>query len=237
MGEEKRLRMIVVASFWVHRPVDFPGAPDYLLLLRLLEQSCRAHGLAHIVLTDGATAPKLQRAGITYFRTELPRNLMRATTEAQARWLEHPHRGEIDTLFVGADCLIRRDPRWHIPPGDLSIILRPGHKRHRINNGFMFIPSASRAKVAVLFRRIADSCGSVMCDDMVAVERALAPMPTDYGPQKRAGLDVNFLPMNIWNAGPKSADDPADDSFVLHFRGTDRKLVMPQWAARWMPAA
>jgi hypothetical protein len=65
----------------------------------------------------------------------------------------------------------------------------------------MFIPATSRAKVTPLYRRIADSTGERMCDDMVAVERALAPMPLDYGPQQRGGLTVNFLPMSIWPRG------------------------------------
>lgn len=121
-----------------------------------------------------------------------------------------------------------------LPPADLSIILRPGHKRHRINNGFMFIPAESIAKVAPLFRRIANSTGEVSCDDMVAVERALLPMPLDYGIQERAGLKVNFLPMGIWNGAPKTVDDPASGSFALHFRGK-RKQLMIDWAKRWLP--
>lgn len=228
--------LFAVCSFFVHRPADYPDAPDYLRMLCLLEQSCRAFGLAHIVLTDHDTAPLVGDAGITYFRTDLPRNLMQALTESQARWLEYPHRGPLDTLFVGADCLIRRDPRGHIPAGDLAIILRPDHKRHRINNGFMFVPADSRSRVAPLFRSIADNCGPAMCDDMVSVERALSPMPLDFGTYPRAGLTVNFLPMETWNGGPKSADDEATGSFVLHFRGQVRKRVMLDWAARWMGA-
>lgn len=167
----------------------------------------------------------------------LTRNLPRATTEAQARflekWAEFPL-FETDFLFVGADCLIRKDPRGHLPVADLSIILRPDHKRHRINNGFMYVPSASVAKVAPLFRRIADSTGESMCDDMVAIEKALAPMPRDYGLYERAGLTVNFLPIDIWNGGPKQVDDAAEESFVLHFRGRKRKRIMVEWATRWL---
>ncbi len=228
--------MLTVCSFWVHRPDDYPDAPDYVPLLKALDRSCERFGLNHVVLTDFRTMDRvLDEVDAVASPFRLPRNLMRALTEAQAQCLEHPLSGQGDTLFVGADCLIRRDFCGHLPPADLSIILRPGHKRHRINNGFMHVPATSRAKVAVLFRQIADSTGETMCDDMVAVERALAPMPLDYGLQERAGLTVNFLPMGIWNAGPKRADDPAEAAFVLHFRGKARKVIMLDWAARWMP--
>jgi len=227
------MRDLVVCSFFVDRRADFPDAVDYVSLLKALDWSCRRLGLQHVVLTDHATKPEIESAGIGTFAFDLPRNLMRALTEAQARFIED-WRISGDILLTGADCLIRRDFRGHLPETDLSIILRPGHKRHRINNGFMFIPAASREKVAPLFRRIADSTGPAMCDDMVAVERALAPMPDDYCLTERAGLTVNFLPMGIWNAGPKTADDPAEQAYVLHFRGKARKAVMLEWAARHM---
>lgn len=121
-----------------------------------------------------------------------------------------------------------------LPPADLSIIFRPGSKRNRINNGFMYIPAGSVAKVAPLFRRIADDTGETMCDDMAAIERALAPMPMDHGIHERAGLAVNFLPMGIWNGAPETVDDPASGSFALHFRGK-RKQMMIDWAKRWLP--
>jgi hypothetical protein len=224
---------LIVASFYVDRRSDYPDAVDYIPLVRALHRSCGRVGLQHVVLTDYATAPAIEAAGVGAWRMDLPRNLMRALTEAQALWLETSVHG--DTLFTGADCLVARDFREHLPPADLSIILRPGHRKHRINNGFMVVPAASRSKVAPLFRRIADDCGEVMCDDMVAVERALSPMPDDYGVAERAGLTVNFLPMNVWNGGPKSADDPATGAHVLHFRGRARKAVMLDWAARWLP--
>lgn len=226
---------ITVASFFVSRPEDYPDAVDYLPLLSSLDRSCRLFHMKHIVLTDFETAPQLNRAGLANFAMDLPRNLMRALTEAQARCVETIE--ESDILLTGADCLVRRDFRDHLPVADLSIILRPGHKRHRINNGLMFIPAASVAKVSPLFRRIADSTGPEMCDDMVAVERALSPMPDDYCLTERAGLTVNFLPMDIWNGGPKFVDDEAAESFVLHFRGRHRKSIMVDWAKRWLPEA
>lgn len=225
--------MLTVCSFYVDRRADYPAAIDYLSLLHALDRSCARLSIPHVVLTDVQTGAAVRSSGLVPFEMELPRNLMRALTEAQACWLEKAPL--FDTLFVGADCLVAKDPRGHLPDeADLSIILRPGHKRHRINNGFMYIPVASRKKVTPLFREIADVCGEVMCDDMVAVERALAPMPTEYGLCERSGINVNFLPMDIWNGGPKSLADPAADSFVLHFRGSVRKKIMVDWAALWL---
>jgi hypothetical protein len=224
---------LTVCSFYVERRADYPDAADYLPLLRVLDRSCRLAGFRHVVLTDFETAPEIDGVGLATFAMDLSRNLMRALTESQARCIESLIGSDI--LFTGADCLVRRDFRNQLPVADLSIILRPGHRKHRINNGFMFVPAASRNRVAPLFRRIADGCGETMCDDMVAVEHALAPMPDDYCLTERGGLTVNFLPMGIWNGGPKSADDPADQSHVLHFRGRARKAVMLDWAARWLP--
>lgn len=230
-----RRSSLIVASFWVNRPNDYPDAPEYLPLLLALDRSCKRLGLEHVVLTDRATARSVYDAGMAPAAFDLPGNLMLALTESQARWLEHAIDG--DTLFVGADCLIRKDPRGHIPPGDLAIAFRPDSKRHRLQNGFMYVPAESRAKVAPLFRRIADSCGEVMCDDLVALEKALSPMPETYGPHERAGLTVNFAPMSPWNDAPDAPEDAIEDAFVLHFRGRRRKALMLEWAATHMPEA
>lgn len=221
-----------VLSYWVHRPDDFPDAPDYLSMLHALDKSCARLGFKHIVLTDPATAP-MCRELVTY-ECELPRDLMQATTEVQARWLESEFSSDADNLFVGADCLVLKEFRPHLAKADLSIVLRPKDKRYRINNGFMFVPKASRRKASKLFRRIARDTVPVMCDDMAAIERALSPMPAVHGVVTRGDMKINFVPMEIWNAGPKRVDNSAHDAFVLHFRGAHRKTIMLDWAARWL---
>lgn len=225
---------ITVVSFYVDRRADFPKAVDYIPLLHALDRSCERQAFRHVVLTDLFTSPALLAEGFKCFAVTLPRSLSRALTEVQARYLEAGVGS--DTLFVGADCLIVKDFRAHLAPADLSIILRPGHKRHRINNGFMHVPFGSAAKVAVVFRKIANATGPQFntCDDMVAIERTLSPMPDDYGPTERAGIKVNFLPMGVWNGGPKTVDSSPGKSFVVHFRGQERKRVMLDWAERWL---
>jgi hypothetical protein len=142
----------------------------------------------------------------------------------------------VHTIFVGADCLIRRDFRNDLPACDVAIGYMKGHKRWRLNNGFVYIPAESREKVAPLFRLVADDTGELMCDDMLALERALVPMPPDFGEHERRGLTVSFLPMPIWNRYMRSADDAAEEANVLHFMGgwDNGKALFFEWAARHM---
>lgn len=222
--------ILAVCSFWVHRPDDFPQAANYLALLRILEASCRRLGVAHVVLTDRATCRDINAEGMTYFARDLPRNLMEACTEAQALWLEHRHAGPLHTLFTGADAVLLKDPRPHLPEADLCLTLRPGHPRYPINTGFQFVSNGSRERVASLYRRIAERCGPKWCDDQRAIQDELTPMPMEYGTVERHGLKVAFLPMKPFNVVPKSPRDPSPDSVLLHFRGKDRKQLMLDWA-------
>lgn len=225
----------VVASFWVHRPKEYPGAAPYLEMLKILDASCRRFGFEHVVLTDSLTCQQVSAAGMRPWFIDLPNNLMKSTTEAQARWIASPHSQGVDTTFVGADCIIRRDFRADVPACDLAIAFMKGHKKWRLNNGFIHVPAESRERVAPLFRLIADDTGDEMCDDMLAIERALVPMPADYGIHRRRGLDVAFLPMEKWNHGYKiDPSDPAVDANVMHFMGEWEagKPLFFEWAAR-----
>lgn len=231
--------MITVCTFWVHRPRDFPKAPPYGDMLRIVDASCRRFGFDHVVLTDETTAPRIYDAGLTPYLLELPNDLMRASTEAHARWIESPYSRGTDTVFVGADCLIRRDFRADLPACDLAIAYMKGHKRWRMNNGFVYVPAASREKVAPVLRLIADDTREKMFDDMLAIERALVPMPEGYGRYERRGLAVEFLPLPIWNRymavckeTPKPLKDAAEDANVLHFMGghDNGKRLFFDWA-------
>jgi hypothetical protein len=228
-------REIVVCSFWVHRPKDFPKAAPYANMLQTLDGCCKRLGYRHVVLTDWTTAPHVDALDLTSFGVPLARNLMLAVTEVQARWLESPHSADVDTLFVGADCLITRDLREAVPPGDLVVAYMKGHKKWRLNTGFMYVRAESREKVAKVFRLVAGDCSPVMCDDMAALERALSPMPPDYGAWARRGLCVNFVEMDIWNRVVNSGDDPAANAYVLHFLGEHRKALFFEWAKKHLP--
>lgn len=226
----------IVCSFYVSRPLDFPNAAPYIEMLRILDRSCKRAGFEHGVLTDYETAPSIEAAGILPLPFELPRSLMKATTEAHAAWLESPLSVDCNTTYVGADCIIRKDFKKEVPACDLAITYMPGRK-WQIMNGFMHIRSKSRKAVAPLYRTIANDTSEEMCDDMLAVERALAPMPEVFGQSLRKGLTVNFLPLRAWNHCVKHPEYPARDAFVMHFNGGwhNGKQLFFDWTRRWMP--
>lgn len=229
---------IVVASFWVHRPKDFPketAAYDYGKMLQVLDGCCKRFGYQHVVLTDWRTAYMASQLGLRNYGVDLDRNLMKAVTDVQAKWLESPYSEGVDTLFVGADCIIRRDIRGLVPEADLSVGFMKDHKKWRINTGFFYARASARATLAPLFRKVATDCSPRMCDDMAAWERALSPMPADYGTVSRAGLSVDFVPMNVWNHPPRSPEEEAPDAHVLHFYGEKSKVHFFSWADRWLP--
>lgn len=226
-------RPLYAASFYVHRPDDYPAAADYPAMLQVLQRSCDRVGVRHVVLTDAASIAKVP-TGITMAPLDLPRSLMKATTKAHADFLEFfPVDG--DVLFIGADSIFVKDPRRFYPKdADLCVTLRPGHSRYPINNGAMLVRREARDRVAPLYRKVADACGERWGDDQRGIADALEPLPKAFGVAERAGLTVRFLPMSPFNAVPQDARDPASGAVMLHFRGRKHKPKFFSWAARWM---
>jgi len=231
------MQRLNVCSFYVHRPAENPRGNNYLPMLRLLQKSCDALDLRHVVLTDQATAPVLRQEGLATFEAALPISLMQSCTEIQAQWMERGDWHGADTITVGADCLILQHPDDVFPNTvavDLCVTLRPGHDRYPINTGAIMIRDHARRLAAETFRTIANTTGTKWCDDQRAIEEALAPMPARHGVFERRGLKVAFLPMHVHNQSPVSVKDPARGACVLHFRGKNRKY-MPEWCARHRP--
>ncbi len=228
----------MVCSFWVYRPVEHPTAFDYPVLLRILQTSCDRLGLRHVVLTDHATlASERWPAGIEGLASDLPLPLMQAATTAHANLLEAMPAN--DVLFVGADCILLRDPSSHVPSDvALSLTYRHADARYPINNGFMYVHRSAMAHTSALFRRVADRCGAVWCDDQRALIAELSPMPASCGIYERAGMRVCFLPMMPFNNMPRTVDAPAGSAVAFHFRGKQhatgqhRKELMVAWAQR-----
>lgn len=227
-----------ICSFWVHRPVEHPNAFDYPSLLRILQTSCDRLSLKHVVLTDRDTLESDRwPAGIEGWASDLPLPLMQAATAAQANYLGTMP--ETDVIFVGADCIMLRDPTKHYPDDvALSLTYRNPHARYPINNGFMVVARHSMEKVAALYRRVADRCGAKWCDDQRSLIAELDPMPPACGIHERAGMRVCFLPMRPFNNLPATVDDPSRGAVALHFRGKQhatgqhRKDLMVAWAKR-----
>lgn len=222
----------VVASFWVYRPRDFPNAAPYCDMLKMLDASCKRFGFDHVVLTDNRTSPFVEDAGLHPFLVDLPRDLMQAISISKALWLASPYSKDTHSIFVGADCLVLRDFRADLPTCDLAIGYMRANKKWRLNNGIVYVPTAAREKVLSLFELIAADTRPRMCDDMLAFERALVPMPKEFGTFQRRGLSVAFLPMGIWNYCPKRAEDSSSDAAILHAMGgwDDGKKLFFDWA-------
>jgi len=221
----------VVCSFWVHRPADFPDAADYIGMLKILDRSCRAAGMRHVVLTDGLSSQMLPD-GMEFFAVDLPRNLLQATTAAQAEWVRAMRYPDEDTVFVGADCLVLRDFRSSLLPADLTICTFV-HRQLWIMNGFIWVPAASRHKLVSVFAKVARGTRALparTCDDMMSWERVLGPKPRElWGKETRRGLTVRFVPEPLWNERPLSADESYPDAHVLHFRGPAQKPMFFEW--------
>ena len=203
--------------------------------LKLLDQSCVRHGLEHVVLTDHASEARVSDAGVPTFASDLPRNLLQATTAAQANWMESDYSKDIDTVFVGADCLVLRDFRPYLRPADFSICTF----RHRslwIMNGFMHVPAHSRSRMIKLFREVALGTRPLeakTCDDMMSWERVLAPRPKPLvGQHVRRRLNINFLDEPTWCGMPTSVRDKQKGALLLHFRGPRTKAMFFEWADR-----
>jgi hypothetical protein len=225
---------ITIASFWVLRPEEHPeaAARNYPGMLRVLQKSCDKFGLDHVVLTDSLTVGSgFWPAPIIPFVLDLPKPLMQACTESQARYLELGPTD--DTMFVGADCIFVADPNNFYPAEpDLCVTYRTPQDRYPINAGAQLIRQRSLAKVAPIYRRIADRCGTVWCDDQRALVAELSPMPSTTGTYERAGAKVAFLPMKNYNHLPKDINDPCRRACMLHFRGKGRKQFFFDWAVR-----
>lgn len=214
------------------RPEEHPeaAARNYPGMLRILQRSCDKLGLRHVVLTDELTASSPEwPEGIEAHVAWLPPQLMRAATEAQASYLEKlpAH----DVMFVGADCIMLKDPEDFYPTEPaLCVTYRSPESQYPINTGAQLIRRHSIEPVARLYRRVADRCGTVWCDDQRALIEELSPMPKINGIYERNGLLVGFMPMKRRNVVPYNIADPCPSACMVHFRGKARKKFFFDWA-------
>lgn len=223
----------IIASFWVERYAEHPAARErnYPGQLRILDASCKRLGLRHIVLTDHATAKSGDwPTGVAPWATDLPKSLMRAVTEVQARYLES--RPDSDVVFVGADCIVLKNPADYFPADAGLCVTYRGllDKGYPINTGCQMIRHHSLAAVARIYRLVADRCQTYWCADQAALQQALAPLPVEHGIYVRRSVSVGFVPMFPCNVFP-APEDPATDAAVLHFKGKNKKHRMFEWAA------
>jgi len=227
---------LTVASFYVERRAEFPKVDpaSYFAMLEMLGHSCERLGFRHVVLTDELTVgrPEWPADVEPWVGDNVPLPLMRACTHLQAQILESDPAS--DLLLVGADSILLADPRPHLPAdADLYVTSRrPNERLDAINTGFQFIRQSAAAKVATLYRRVADRCGKEWRDDQKALVAELDPVPLPTVIEERAGLRVAFLPMRRFNDCPRWPGDSCKDAVLLHFRGRQRKKMMFAWAKR-----
>jgi hypothetical protein len=207
---------MIVASFYAPRPEEEKKrwGCDYDSLLMATEASCRRWGLEHIVISD-SERPEPLRTHLV----DLPENLMQALIAGQEDVLKNYTR---PVLFIGADCLIARDPREFAKLDvDLAITVGP-FGDCRMNTGAIWCNETQK-------------CLEVW-------RGAKSRNPLHWGEDQRAiyasvkaeaaiGLKVFELRCEDHNWAPENINDSAGLPTVVHFRGT-RKDFMLAWAKK-----
>lgn len=198
---------MIIASFFT--PREDRWNCDYDALLRLLDASCARLGLMHVVISDE------HRPGLQTFECGLPDNLMAALLDGQRQFLEWATE---PVLFVGADCLIVKDPR-PILNGDMTITIGP-FSDCEMNTGAIWCRDGQRC--APIWRAALGRRPEHWGEDQTSLYHAIQNSP-----------DVNVVRVRCedHNWAPESITDDAGMPTVAHFRGR-RKAFMPAWAAR-----
>lgn len=203
---------MIVASFFTPRFNRYVGC-NYDELLFLLDKSCRKLDFKHIVISDEPRPKPLY----TYL-THLPENLMQAFLYGQARLLYETRE---PILFVGADCLLTRDPRPYFL-SDLTITTSDEFTDCKMNTGAIFCKNTK------------------LCFDIWS--EAYQLFPEEWGEDQTClyktiksyvGLDVCELRCEDHNWAPKDINDDANMATVVHFRG-NRKSFMKDWAKKYL---
>lgn len=200
-----------VASFYAPRFSAWGGC-DYDELLRTVDASCQRLGFPHFCISD-AKRPTVP----TFLTPDLPRNLMQAFLEGQARFMEKTA-GPI--LLTGADCVLTR------PPGDvfgddydIAITLGP-FADCPMNTGAIFIKDG--AKCAPVWRNALLRHPVEWGEDQTCLYAAILTAKAN------GTLRVRELDCREWNWAPANAQDRCGLPVIAHFRGP-RKGWMAQW--------
>lgn len=230
--------MAHIVSFYAPRP-DHPYFQDYTPFLHILAESCRRFGHRHIIITDDPVLGRLPDCpgnaehGIGEgFMVDLPHDLMQAILAGQLAYLKSPLAAE-DTVLLGADCVLARDPR-EVFKQDFDIAFTTGNFSDCIlNTGAIYIRGG--APVAGIWERALVGMGTEWGDDQLAVaaivEPTLEPSVT-LGPGP-IYLSTRFLPVDPYNLAPEYPGDDCRRGYVLHFRGP-RKRWMHDYCAHWL---
>lgn len=204
---------MIVASFFAPRYEKWEGC-DYDALLGILQASCDRLGLSHVCISDQP------RPGVATALMPLPDNLMQAIIAGQWRFLGEARE---PVLFVGADCVLTRDPR-DVGAGDLTVTIGP-FGDCPMNTGAMWVMDP--AKCAPVWKAALDMAPVEWGDDQTSLLRAI----------RASGLDVREVRCEAHNWAPQAVDDAAGMPTVAHFRGDARKRFMGEWFDRHVRSA
>lgn len=211
-----------IVSFLAPRP-DHPFYQDYTPFLDILRASCERFGHRHIVITDDPLIPD-------GFLLSLPHNLMKATILGQLAYLNSQYLAKDDTVFVGADCVLAKDPA-EVFGLEFDIAFTTGDFSDCIlNTGAIFIRGG--ADVAHIWARALAGMGGEWGDDQKALAAVVHPT---LEPSIVAGMGaiIRFLPVDPYNLAPEYPDDDCTRGVILHFRGP-RKAWMKDYCAKWL---
>jgi len=211
-----------IVSFLAPRP-DHPFFQDYTPFLDILRASCERFGYRHIVITDDASITD-------GFLLTLPHNLMKATIQGQLVYLNSQYLAKEDTVFVGADCVLARDPA-EVFKHEFDIAFTTGPFSDCIlNTGAIYIRGG--ADVRHIWARALAGMGEEWGDDQKAIAAVVHPTiePCIVAGD---GVTIRFLPVDPYNLAPEYPDDDCTRGVILHFRGP-RKAWMKDYCAKWL---
>jgi hypothetical protein len=206
---------------------DHPLYQDYTPYLNVLRASCEKFGHRHIVITDDENIPDA-------FVAALPESLMKAIIRGQLAYLNSGLARE-DTVFVGADCVLARDPAevFDIP---FDVAFTTGHFSDCIlNTGAIYVRGGVDARP--IWAKAFAAMGEEWGDDQKALAAVVDPIEvaTNVRASNKSvcGLSVLFLPVDPYNLAPEYPDDDCTRGVILHFRGP-RKAWMVDYCAKWL---
>jgi hypothetical protein len=206
---------------------DHPLYQDYTPYLNVLRASCEKFGHRHIVITDDENIPDA-------FVAALPESLMKAIIRGQLAYLNSGLAQE-DTVFVGADCVLARDPTevFDMP---FDVAFTTGHFSDCIlNTGAIYVRGGVDARP--IWAKAFAAMGEEWGDDQKALAAVVDPIDvaTNVRASNRSvcGLSVLFLPVDPYNLAPEYPDDDCTRGVILHFRGP-RKAWMVDYCAKWL---
>lgn len=207
---------MIVASFYSPRPHEERKRwnCDYDSLLMLVEASCRRFRLQHFVISDKPRPLPL----LTYL-ARLDENLMKSFVLGQKQFLDFARE---PVLFIGADCVITKDPRPWTLDCDIAITLGP-FADCEMNMGAVWCNNTYKcAKIwerAFCEKRLVD-----WGDDQRAVYGAILEA------EDKGEIRVNRLRCEQHNWAPNDLQDDCKPT-VAHFRGTRKQFMIP-WAKK-----